>query len=106
MISLLVYFQAPKRPSSVRTSDIAYAIKYYETGEERSYYPTSTYYNSSHSEGDQLSYTLTSLSRDTEYTVEIALRVSYSVCSYSYVYGNYSDPVSFRTNATCKQISC
>ena len=101
MVSL-VYLQAPKRPSSVLTSNIAYVIKYYETAEEE-YYSTASYYNSSHSEGDQLSYTLLHLSRDTDYTVEVAMRVSYSVCSYSYVYGNYSDPVSFQTNATRKR---
>ena len=101
MISL-VYLQAPKRPSSVLTSNIVYVIKYYETAEEE-YYSTASYYNSSHSEGDQLSYTLTYLSRDTDYTVEVAMQVSYSVCLYSYIYGNYSDPVSFQTNATREQ---
>ena len=91
--------QAPKRPSD--TSNIMYRIRY-GTADNLDYYSTTNYYNFSHSEGDQLSYTLSYLSRDTEYIIEVAMRVGYTVCSYSYVSGNYSDPVFFQTNATRK----
>ena len=55
--------------------------------------------------GEELSYTLTNLERDTEYNVQIRMNGVYSVCWYNYIYGNFSDPVSFRTNATRKLIS-
>ena len=95
-----LFLQAPKRPSGI-SSSIAYRIRYQPEG---GYYRTISYSTTSHSEGSQLSYTLRSLSRDKVYTIEISMRVRYSVCSYNYAYGNYSDPVSFRTNATCKLI--
>lgn len=94
--------QAPKRPSGMLTSSIIYMIRY-GTVENLDYYSTVSYYNSSHSVGDQLSYTLTHLSRDTEYVIEIAMQVSHSACYYSYIYGNYSDPVFLQTNATREQ---
>ena len=95
-----LFLQAPRRPSGISLS-IAYRIRYQP---EEGYYRTISYFNSSHSEGSQLSYTLSSLSRDKVYTIKVSMRVRYSVCSYNYAYGNYSDPVSFRTNATCKLI--
>ena len=103
-------FQAPIRPGDVYVSiyRISYIIRYNETGEEGNPSRMITYTNSSHSPGQPLSYTLTSLSRDTEYTVEISMetraRYSSSVCrySYGYIYGNYSDPLAFQTNATRK----
>lgn len=58
----------------------------------RTSYPGST-------EKKTLSYTLTSLTRDKEYTIQIRAQIRYSPCS-GYVSGNYSDMVSFRTNAT------
>ena len=47
----------------------------------------------------RLSYTLTSLTRDTEYIIQIRSEIGYSPCT-TFVSGNYSDLVSFRTNAT------
>ena len=46
-------------------------------------------------------YVLTSLTRDTEYAIQIRVQLEYSPCS-TYVSGNYSDSVSFRTNATSR----
>ena len=96
----MIYFKAPKTPDGV--SSASYRIRY-ET-EDGSILRTYSYSPPTHSAGAQLTYTLSSLFRDTEYMVQVAMRVSYSVCRYSYVYGNYSDPISFRTNATCKYI--
>ena len=50
-------------------------------------------------EQDKLTYVLTSLTRDTEYTIQIRVQIEYFPCS-TYVSGNYSDSISFRTNAT------
>lgn len=47
----------------------------------------------------RLSYTLTSLTRDTEYIIQIRAEIGYSPCT-TFVSGNYSNSVSFRTNAT------
>lgn len=106
----MLIFQAPRRPDGVyvsSTSRITYSIRYSETAEEGSNPRTISYSNSTHFVGQRLSYTLISLSRDTEYMVEISLQVRArfgSVCRYGrdYIYGNYSNPVAFRTNATRK----
>ena len=48
-----------------------------------------------------MSYTLTSLTRDTQYSIQIRVAVRNSACYYFYyTYGNYSESVSFQTNAT------
>lgn len=64
----------------------------------RTFYPRSSG-SSDTVEKERLEYTLTSLTRDTEYTIQIRVEIEYSPCS-AYVSGNYSDSVSFRTNAT------
>ena len=46
-----------------------------------------------------LSYALTSLTRDTEYIIQIRTEIRYSPCT-TFISGNYSDLVLFRTNAT------
>ena len=82
-------------------TNVRYRIKY--QSELRSYPSYSNfYYGSGYREGDRLNHTIYYLTRDTEYTIEIQAYVQYSVCYYNYVYGNYSEPVWFRTNATCE----
>ena len=50
--------------------------------------------------GEEFSYTLNFLMRDTEYRVQIGMDIGYSQCYYYYISGNYSDPIPFQTNAT------
>ena len=49
----------------------------------------------------RLSHALTSLTRDTVYNIRIRAEIRYSPCN-SFVYGSFSDSVSFRTNTTSK----
>lgn len=51
--------------------------------------------------GGELSCTLTSLMRDTEYTIWIKQELSNFDCGYyAYIGGNYSDPIHLQTNVT------
>ena len=80
-------------------------LRYYISYQsETSSFPSyTTYIASGHREGDEVFYSFTSLTRDTEYTGQIRVQVLNSVCgSTSYVSGQYSDPVTIRTNATCE----
>ena len=80
-------------------ANVRYRIKY--QSELRSYPSYNNfYYGSGYREGDRLNHTIYYLTRDTEYTIEIQAYMQYSHCNYNYAYGNYSEPVSFRTNAT------
>ena len=93
-IIIISIIQVPELPSVV--GNVQYYILYNAEGSSstmaRIFYPGST-------EQQILTYTLTSLTRDTEYTIQIRVQIRYSPCS-TYVSGNYSDSVSFRTNAT------
>ena len=95
--------QAPTGPSWV--SSRRYTIRYESaSGIVR----TQTYYNSSYlnaTSGVELSYTIGYLTRNTLYSIQIRADFRNSVCGYyNYIYGNYSDPISFRTNATGKNL--
>ena len=74
---------------------LRYYMSYYH---QNSVYPhTTTILNSV---DDEITYTLGSLMRDTEYTILIWIEARYSYCS-SYTSGLPSNPVTFQTNATC-----
>ena len=49
-----------------------------------------------------LNATISGLQRATEYTIQVRLEVYYSTC-YSYLYGNYSEPIFASTNATSEE---
>jgi hypothetical protein len=51
-------------------------------------------------EGDTVTYTLRSLTRDTEYAIQVRAQVQFSACSVSML-GAYSDVMTFSTNDTC-----
>ena len=93
-------FQVPQLPSLI--DSVLYYISYNAEGSGstnvRIYFP-----GSRRNSAVRLSYTLTSLKRDTEYTIQIRAAVEFSPCS-TYVYGNYSDLVSFQTNATSEPL--
>ena len=96
-----LHMQAPAAPSWATYG--RFTIRY--RSDHQSYAQTRTYYNSSFINDThvKMSFTLTSLTRDTQYSIEIRAEVQNSACYYYYyTYGNYSDPVLFRTNATCK----
>jgi hypothetical protein len=97
----MIFIQAPAAPSWATYR--RFSVRY--QSDQQRYAQTRTYYNSSfiNDTDVEMSFTLTSLTRDTQYSIEIRAEVQNSACRYYYyTYGNYSDPVSFRTNATCK----
>ena len=96
MATLPYEFQVPQLPSLL--DSVRYYISYNAEGSGS---PSSrTYYPGSRRNSDmRLSYTLPSLKRDTEYTIQIRAEVEFSPCT-TFVSGNYSDLVSFQTNAT------
>ena len=75
--------------------NLRYYIAYQQDSESVTRYAT-VYGNNN---GRDVTYTLSPLTRDTEYTIKVRIEIRYSQCS-TYVYGNYSDPVLFRTNST------
>ena len=77
-------------------------LRFYITYESETslYYSTYAYFGAQQ-EGYIVSYSIGSLSRDTKYTIKIRTELLDSLCR-SYVSGNFSEPVSLRTNATCK----
>lgn len=54
------------------------------------------------SEDGEVSYTINSLRRGTNYTIQVRISgIDYYYCSgYDNIHGPYSDPVSFQTNTT------
>ena len=96
LLNLSYELQVPQLPSEL--DSLRYYITYNAEGSGSTsaltYYP-----GSSRGSDTRLSYTLTSLTRDTEYNVQIRVEVEYSPCT-TFVSGNYSNVVSFRTNAT------
>ena len=65
------------------------------------WYSYNYYYHTAEA-GEELAYSINYLQRDTEYNVTVAMDVRYPDCGYNYRFGNSSDVVSFRTNATRK----
>ena len=53
-------------------------------------------------EGDEVAKSFTGLTINTEYIIKIRAEILYTPCSYTYASGNYSEPMVFRTNATCE----
>ena len=74
---------------------LLYYIAYQQDSESVTRYATVNGYNN----GGNITYNLGPLTRSTEYTIQIRIEIRYSQCS-TYEYGNYSDPVTFRTNST------
>ena len=54
------------------------------------------------SNASTLNATISGLQKGTEYTIQVRLEVYYSIC-YSYLYGNYSEPIFASTNATSEE---
>ena len=94
--------QAPAVPSWATDPDRYFTILF----QPEAKYDTQVYYNSSfiNDTDVEMSYTLTSLTRDTRYSIQIRVNVRNSACNnyFDYKNGNYSDPVSFQTKATRK----
>ena len=93
--------QAPAAPSWAISG--RFGIRY--QSDHGGYAQYRTYYNSSfiNDTDVEMSYTLTSLIRNTWYSIQIRAEVHHADCSsYTYTYGNYSDPITLQTNATCK----
>ena len=90
------YLQVPQLPNVSETDKVRDYILY--KGAARRYYPRNSG-GSSTEEQEELTYTLTSLTRDTDYTIQIRVEIKFSPCV-TYISGNYSDSVIFRTNAT------
>ena len=91
--------QIPKLPASIQY--LRYYISYQSqlmTSPSYVNFNPSSRINST-LEGSQTTYTLTSLTRDTEYDIRIRAEVRYSAC-FTYVAGNYSDIVTLRSNST------
>ena len=88
--------QTPELPEIVQ--GLRYYIQYRPV--TRSYY-SAQYVTPSSVNDTDIMFTIQSLSRDSEYAIQARVEMRYSSCS-NYIYGNYSDPVIFRTNATCK----
>ena len=70
-------------------------------------YPLSTtvYSGSGVREGNTVTHTLRSLTRNTEYDVQIRAQVQFSACSVS-MSGASSGLMTFRTNNTCAYVAC
>ena len=100
---ILYCFQVPQIPTVLESDRLRYYILYNEMA--RTFYPGNNG-GSDSVEQEKITYsiTLTSLTRDTEYVIRIRAEVEYSPCS-TFVTGNYSDSVTFRTNATSEWAS-
>ena len=96
--------QVPKLPASMQY------LRYYISYQSQSMTsPSYVNFNpssgiNSNLEGSKTNYTLTSLTRDTEYDIQIRAEVRYSACT-TYVAGNYSNVVTLRSNNTCTCIA-
>ena len=102
------YCTHSKTPVSLPDPD-EYFTEYYYTiryVSEDGTVETATQYSYDVYPGQDLTYTLRFLTRDTEYNVQIRMQVSHYYCYFGFGdlfnSGNYSDFVSFRTNATSK----
>ena len=74
-----------------------YRIRY--TSDEFTYARTRTLSVSPSNRDTELTYVLTGLTRNTQYTVDVRFEGRSSYC-YTYMYGNYSAPVTLITNNT------
>ena len=97
VLSANCLMQVPEVLNAQSYLTLRYHISYYH---QNSVYPQTT--TTLNSVDDEVTYTLGSLMRDTEYTILIRIEVRYSYCS-SYTSGLSSNPVTvtFQTNATC-----
>ena len=97
---MLSCHQAPAAPVGELRS--YYVVRYESTdGSTGTYVYHPPFIN--YTVGEEFSYTLNNLERDTEYSVQISMNIINSACPYENIYHNFSNPVSFRTNATRKQ---
>ena len=81
------------------TNLIATRYRFRYTSDEFSFSRSRIFSVSINNQDTELTYTLTGLTRNTEYTIEMRFEGRYSEC-FSYLYGNYSAPVTFTTNNT------
>ena len=95
----IVCLQVPELPKIVQ--GLRFYIQYrpvtrsYSSG--RYIYPSSV-------NDTEVTFTIESLSRDTAYSIRAQVQMRYTYCS-NYIYGNFSDPEIFQTNATCECMS-
>lgn len=91
------YWQAPTAPDGI--SSVQYRVQIEsEDGVVRRF----TISRSRYVIGQRITYTLGYLERGTMYSVRIRMGVRYSICGYAFDFGEYSNPVSFMTDDTCK----
>ena len=90
------WVQIPELPEIVQ--GLRFYIQYRPV--TRSYYSTRIVYPSSDNDTEVM-FTISSLSRDTEYSIQARVEMQYAFCS-NYIYGNFSDLEMFRTNASCE----
>ena len=95
--------QAPAVPSWATDPDRYFTFQIFQSEVE---YDIQVYYNSSfiNDTDIEMSYTITSLRRDTQYSIQMRINVRNSACNVyaSHNNGDYSDPISFRTKAARK----
>ena len=92
----IVCLQVPELPQIVQ--GLRFYIQYRPV--TRSYSRARYIYPSSVNDTEVM-FTIESLSRDTAYSIRAQVQMRYTYCS-NYIYGNFSDPEIFRTNATCE----
>ena len=90
--SVHLYVQAPPLPDG--TTTVRFRVQYDTEGS----FPR-VRYAYSRTEITVQNLTLSSLVRDTEYTIQVRAETRYRYC-YSYLYGNNSEPLTVSTNAT------
>ena len=97
LLSLLL--QVPPRPAG--TIAVRYRVNYRSDGDRftrvRFLFPRFAQRNAS-----TLNTTLSFLRRNTNYTIQVRMEVRYSAC-FSYLPGNYSEPIIASTNATSEE---
>ena len=91
--------QVPPRPAG--TIAVRYRVNYRSGGDRftrvRFLFPRFAQRNAS-----TLNTTLSFLQRNTNYTIQVRMEVRYSAC-FSYLPGNYSEPIIASTNATSEE---
>ena len=90
--------QVPKHPAA--TLYLQYVISYQSSAQLN---PSSTNIFlgfGAQEAGSTVTYTLSSLTRNTDYDIQIRAQVQFSACSVS-MFSDFSDLMTFRTNNTC-----
>ena len=90
----------PQVPKYSAAAQILQFLIYYKSNANLNPLSITVYPDSGAQEGDTVTYSLGSLTRDTEYDVQIRAQIQFSACSVSML-GAFSDVMTFRTNNTC-----